>query len=308
MQAGPSFVYVLLVLKFMLRSSTLKNRVLFFAFFVFMLGLALFVDHAQAMPYSSTLQNSRLQNSTLPATPDGTLPNATSTPNGTIPGGTIPATNTPGGTISPTITPGGTIPLTPSPTPPIAVTPIVTGTPPGVPTPEVEPTTPSGNLPGPESVIRLSLSVNRQFASLGDVLIFTIKIDNISNGPLQELAVAVDTPANTHFVVNDSSPGWQLISNASTQMMTASAEDQIACPDGAGLGTRCGVTVPGLMQNGTAVLNYAARLDESTPFGTSQLVLKVRVTGADFQGALNAGMLIDINPEQLHYLPLFMRS
>ncbi|MCB0089939.1 MAG: hypothetical protein KDE54_18665, partial [Caldilineaceae bacterium] len=69
----------------------MKNRVLFFAFFVFMLGLALFVDHAQAMPYSSTLQNSRLQNSTLPATPDGTLPNATSTPNGTIPGGTIPA-------------------------------------------------------------------------------------------------------------------------------------------------------------------------------------------------------------------------
>ncbi|MCB0084929.1 MAG: hypothetical protein KDE47_28510, partial [Caldilineaceae bacterium] len=73
----------------------MKNRVLFFAFFVFMLGLALFVDHAQAMPYNSTLQNSTLQNSTLqnstlqnstlPATPDGTLP---STPNGTLPDAT----------------------------------------------------------------------------------------------------------------------------------------------------------------------------------------------------------------------------
>ncbi|MEZ4707214.1 MAG: hypothetical protein R3A44_08415 [Caldilineaceae bacterium] len=250
------------------------------------------------MPFETNIDRVTTRLGTLPETPDGTLPGATSTPNGTLP---------PDGTIPPTGTPGGTLPLTPTPTPPTIITPIVTGTPPGVSTPEAEPTPPGGHLPAPESVIRLSVGVNRQNASQGDVLIFTIQIDNISNGPLQELGLEVDTPTNTRFVADGSSPGWQLVSVMPTQAMNVATADQMACPDGAGPNITCGVTVQGLMPNGMAVINYGVRLDNSTPYGTSQLELKLRVMGADFQGALNGNFVVDIKPVQWHYLPLVMQ-
>ncbi|MEZ4657331.1 MAG: hypothetical protein R2911_07150 [Caldilineaceae bacterium] len=276
----------------------MNKRVLFCAFFVLVLGLALYADHVQAKPFETSKGQTTVPDGTVPdpsTTPDGTLP-----PDGTIPDGTIP----------PTGTPGGTLPLTPTPTPPIIITPIVTGTPPGIPTPEAEPTSPGGNLPAPESIIHMSVGVNRLNAALGDVLVFAIQIDNISNGPLQELELEVDTPTNTRFVAGSSSPGWQLVSVMPAQTgdaAIAATADQLACPDGAGSNATCGITVPGLGQNGMAVINYAARLDESTPYGTSQLEFKLRVKGADFQGVLNGGIVVSIIPEQRHYLPMIMQ-
>lgn len=269
----------------------MNAKVLLAAFFVLVVGLTFHANNVQAIGAA---------NGTLPATPDGTLPEVTPTP-----GGTIPATETPGGTLPATETPGGTLPATATSTPQSSITPIVTGTPPGVPTPEVEPTTPGNGLPNPEAVVNLSIGVSKQSASYGDLIVFSILIGNISGSTLNELEVEVDTPTNTEFVANRSSPGWELVPLA-VQSATAGREPA-SCPNGAGADVTCIIKLPGLMQNSIAIAEYAVRLDENTPAGASAIELEVRVRGADFNGALNRGTIVDIDPTRRQYMPIVQR-
>ena len=250
--------------------------------------------------------------------PGGTIPGGT-IPGGTVPGGTIPGEPTvPGGTIPPTQTPGsgGTIPPTQTPEPGVTPQPTSTQTTtpqPGTPMPTTEPSaTPTGlpvesptALPTDTPIdqkISLTVNVDKEKVVPGDLVVFELRVNNLTNQFIKGVILEVVVPEHALFSVEGSTAGWQKL-ESSPLTSAPSLGYLAACPSAAAAGTRCQYGIDVLPAGQSATIRYAVRVEQNVP-ANATLDLAVSING---QKVKSGNTKLDIASARLLYLSIIYK-
>ena len=154
-------------------------------------------------------------------------------------------------------------------------------------------------------VILLTVNVAEEQVAPGEIVIFELKTNNLTNEPVKDVAIEVAVPKHTRFSTEGSTSGWQILESsplASTQSLGYLAD----CPNDAPAGTQCKLVIAELSAGQALTIHYAARVANRIPSGAS-LNLAVTVDGQGLAGGVMNKTDLEIVTSRRLYLPIVQK-